>query len=67
MGLFSRKSSEPRTATTPATQTDQYRLKATGRRVTVLEYLSGGDVRIAMDNGHITRDDIVSSRDITPA
>ena len=68
MGLFSRKSSEPRTAaTTPATQTDQYRLRATGRRVTVLEYLSGGDVRIAMDNGHTTRDDIVSSRDITRA
>jgi membrane protein implicated in regulation of membrane protease activity len=54
-------------ATTPTAQTDQYRLKATGRRVTVLEHLSGGEVRIAMDNGRITRDDIVSARDITPA
>ncbi|WP_371800712.1 hypothetical protein OHA38_14265 [Streptomyces sp. NBC_01732] len=57
-----------RTATTtPAAQSDQYRLKATGRRVTVIERLSGGDVRIAMDSGRITRDDIVSARDITPA
>ncbi|MEU6825736.1 hypothetical protein ABZ921_34420 [Streptomyces atriruber] len=54
-------------ATAPTAQTDQYRLKATGRRVTVLEHLSGGDVRIATDSGHITRDDIVSARDITPA
>ncbi|MFD7918888.1 hypothetical protein ACFV3R_06660 [Streptomyces sp. NPDC059740] len=53
-------------ATTPTAQTDQYRLKD-GRRVTVLEHLSCGDVRIAMDSGHITRDHIVSARDITPA
>ncbi|MEU1115084.1 MULTISPECIES: hypothetical protein [unclassified Streptomyces] len=54
-------------ATTPTAQSDQYRLKSNGRRVTVLEHLSGGDVRIAMDSGRITRDDIVSARDITPA
>lgn len=54
-------------ATTPATQSDQYRLKSTGRRVTLLERLSDGDARIAMDSDHITRDDIVSARDITPA
>jgi len=56
------------TATSPTAQTtDQYRLKSTGRRVTVLEHLGGGDVRIAMDSDHITRDHIVSARDITPA
>ncbi|MER5681068.1 hypothetical protein ABT081_29505 [Streptomyces sp. NPDC002238] len=59
--------SKRKAATTPTAQTDQYRLKATGRRVTVLEYLGGGDVRIAMDSGRITRDAIVSARDITPA
>ncbi|WP_331731774.1 hypothetical protein OG298_45065 (plasmid) [Streptomyces sp. NBC_01005] len=62
--MFGKKS---KAATTPAAQSDQYRLKATGQRVTVLGHLSGGDVRIAMDSGHITRDDIVSARDITPA
>ncbi|TXS78675.1 hypothetical protein [Streptomyces sp. sk2.1] len=51
----------------PAAQSDQYRLKSTGQRVTLLEHLSGGDVRIAMDTEHITRDAIVSARDITPA
>lgn len=54
-------------ATTPTAQTDQYRLKSTGRRVTVLEHLGGGDVRIAMDSDRIAREDIVSTRDITPA
>ncbi|NEC17952.1 hypothetical protein [Streptomyces parvus] len=48
-------------------QTDQYRLKATGQQVTVLEHLDGGEVRIAMDTDHITRDGIVNARDITPA
>lgn len=57
-----------RTATpAPAAQSDQYRLKSTGQRVTLLEHLSGGDVRIALDTPYITRDDIVSARDITPA
>ncbi|MFJ2584039.1 hypothetical protein [Streptomyces sp. NPDC087538] len=56
-----------RTTATPTAQTDQYRLKSTGRRVTVLEHLGGGDVRIAMDSGRITREDIVSARDITRA
>lgn len=56
-----------KSAITPTTQTDQYRLKATGQRVTVLERLGGGDVRIAMDTDRICRDDIVSARDITPA
>ncbi|MGW9242564.1 hypothetical protein ACWGRL_28140 [[Kitasatospora] papulosa] len=46
---------------------DQYLLKATGQRVTLLEDLGDGDVRIAMDSGRVTRDDIVSARDITPA
>ncbi|MFJ5294379.1 hypothetical protein [Streptomyces sp. NPDC088348] len=41
--------------------------KATGHRVTVLEHLGGGDVRVAMDSARITRDDIVRARDITPA
>ncbi|WP_420034602.1 hypothetical protein ACN2WE_20765 [Streptomyces sp. cg28] len=59
--------SKSKAATTPAAPSDQYRLKATGRRVTVLEHLGGGDVRIAMDSGHVTRDDIVSARDITRA
>ncbi|MFG2540654.1 hypothetical protein ACGFU4_35990 [Streptomyces sp. NPDC048511] len=53
--------------TTPTARSDQYRLKATGQRVTLLEDLGGGDVRIAMDSDCITRDDIVSARDITPA
>ncbi|MEU5799168.1 hypothetical protein ABZ773_01605 [Streptomyces sp. NPDC047804] len=60
--------SNRKAVTTPTAQTtDQYRLKSSGRRVTVLEYLGGGDVRIAMDTDHICRDDIVSARDITPA
>ncbi|MFG2677029.1 hypothetical protein [Streptomyces sp. NPDC048445] len=59
--------SKRKVATTPTAQNDQYRLKSTGRRVTLLEHLGGGDVRIAMDSGRITRDDIVSARDITPA
>lgn len=60
--------SKRNTATSaPATQADQYRLKATGQRVTVLEYLDGGDVRIAMDSDGICRSDIVSARDIQPA
>ena len=54
-------------ASTPTAPSDQYRIKATGRRVTLLEHLGGGDVRIAMDSGRITREDIVSARDITPA
>ncbi|MEV5131052.1 hypothetical protein AB0K87_11165 [Streptomyces sp. NPDC053705] len=52
---------------TPAVQSDQYYLKATGERVTLLEHLGGGDVRIAMDTAHTLRDDIVNARDITPA
>ncbi|TXS61457.1 hypothetical protein [Streptomyces sp. sk2.1] len=59
--------SNRKAAPTPTAQSDQYRLKATGQRVTLLELLSGGDVRIAMDTPYITRDDIVSARDITPA
>ncbi|MEU0143578.1 hypothetical protein ABZ203_27740 [Streptomyces albidoflavus] len=51
----------------PAVQSDQYRLRSTGQRVTLLENLGGGDVRIAMDRGRAGRDDIVSARDITPA
>ncbi|WP_331760625.1 hypothetical protein OH810_31985 (plasmid) [Streptomyces albidoflavus] len=46
---------------------DQYRLKTTGQQVTLLEDLGDGNVRIAMDRGPVGRDDIVSSRDITPA
>ncbi|MFJ1740557.1 hypothetical protein ACIOG4_17990 [Streptomyces microflavus] len=65
--MFGKSKSKSKVATTPTAPTDQYRLKATGQRVTVLEHLSGGDVRIAMDSGRICRDDIVSSRDITPA
>ncbi|MFE6416944.1 hypothetical protein PS783_20015 [Streptomyces enissocaesilis] len=54
------------TATTPTAPSDQYRLKSNGRRVTLLEHLGGGDVRIAMDSDY-PREDIVSGRDITPA
>ncbi|MFA0844374.1 hypothetical protein [Streptomyces rochei] len=54
-------------ATTPRTPSDQYRLKSNGRRVTVLEDLGNGEVRIAMDSGDVTRDGIVRARDITPA
>lgn len=54
-------------ASTPTAPSDQYRLKSNGRRVTLLGHLGNGDVRIAMDSGHVTRDDIVSARDITPA
>lgn len=53
--------------TAPTAPSDQYRLKSTGRRVTLLGHLGGGDVRIAMDDGDIVRDGIVSARDITPA
>ncbi|MFB8417398.1 hypothetical protein ACFC63_18010 [Streptomyces albidoflavus] len=62
--MFRRKKT---TAPAPAVQSDQYRLRSTGQRVTLLEHLGGGDVRIAMDRGHVWRDDIVSARDITPA
>lgn len=55
------------TAPATAVQSDQYRLRSTGQRVTLLEHLGGGDVRIAMDRGRAGRDDIVSARDITPA
>jgi hypothetical protein len=54
-------------ATTASTPSDQYRLKSNGRRVTVLEDLGNGEIRIAMDSGDITRDGIVRARDITPA
>ncbi|MFD5910257.1 hypothetical protein ACFWHL_16220 [Streptomyces massasporeus] len=54
-------------ATTTTTPSDQYRLKSSGRRVTVLKDLGNGEVRIAMDSGGITRDGIVRARDITPA
>ncbi|MGC5534257.1 hypothetical protein [Streptomyces sp. SR-10] len=64
MGLFSRK---PASVAAPAAQSDQYRLKSTGQRVTLIEDLGGGEVKIAMDTAHTTRDDIVSARDITPA
>ncbi|MGW6288876.1 hypothetical protein [Streptomyces sp. NPDC055107] len=64
MGLFSRKSAP---ASAPTTQSDQYRLKSTGQRVTLIEDLGGGEVKIAMDTASSTRDDIVSARDITPA
>ncbi|MFE9200420.1 hypothetical protein ACFYMH_30910 [Streptomyces albidoflavus] len=63
--MFRKKKTAP--ATAPAAQSDQYRLKSTGQRVTLLEHLGGGDVRIAMDRGRVGRDDIVSARDITPA
>ncbi|MFD6656885.1 hypothetical protein ACFWEB_17295 [Streptomyces parvus] len=63
MGLFSRKSAP---ATPPADDNDQYRLKATGQRVTLLEHLDRGEVRIAMDTVHVCQEDIVSARDITP-
>ncbi|MFG3410198.1 hypothetical protein [Streptomyces sp. NPDC048142] len=59
--------SKRKAATTPTAPSDQYRLKATGQRVTLLEHLGGGEVRIAMDTAHVCRDDIVSVRDITPA
>jgi hypothetical protein len=60
------KSKHP-AASTPTTPSDQYRLKSNNRQVTLLEHLADGDVRIAMDSDHITRDDIVNARDITPA
>ncbi|WP_406190190.1 hypothetical protein OH791_33675 [Streptomyces anulatus] len=66
MGLFSRKSASA-SVSAPTAPSDQYRLKATGQRVTLLEDLGGGEVRIAMDTAHTTRGDIVSARDITPA
>lgn len=66
MGLFSRKSASG-SVSAPAAQSDQYRLKSTGQRVTLLEDLGGGEVKIAMDTASSTRDDIVSARDITPA
>ncbi|MFD8839828.1 hypothetical protein [Streptomyces griseofuscus] len=53
--------------TTPTTHSDQYRLKTTGQQVTLLEHLGNGEVRIAMDSHHTTRDGIVSAHDITPA
>ncbi|WP_228994396.1 hypothetical protein [Streptomyces sp. DH8] len=48
-------------------QSDQYRLKTTGRQVTLLRHLGNGNVRIAMDTGRVCREDIVNARDITPA
>ncbi|MEU3702543.1 hypothetical protein AB0E82_09665 [Streptomyces anulatus] len=59
--------SKSKAVTTPTAPSDQYRLKATGQRVTLLERLGGGEVRIAMDSDRVCRDDIVSARDITPA
>ncbi|MFJ3344153.1 hypothetical protein ACIPPN_09995 [Streptomyces diastaticus] len=62
-----RKKKTATPAPAAGTQSDQYRLRSTGQRVTLLEHLGGGDVRIAMDRGRAVRDDIVSARDITPA
>ncbi|MFJ5876459.1 hypothetical protein ACIQD1_17250 [Streptomyces sp. NPDC093088] len=59
--------SKRKTPATPTVQSDQYRLKATGQRVTILGRTSDGAVKVAMDNGRILREDIVSARDITPA
>jgi hypothetical protein len=59
--------SKPKPTATPTTQSDQYRLKSTGQRVTLLRHLSGDGVRIAMDTNRSCREDIVSIHDITPA
>ncbi|MFF5877385.1 hypothetical protein ACIQ9M_25495 [Streptomyces californicus] len=59
--------SKRKAVTTPTEPSDQYRLKATGQRVTLLEHLGRGEVRIAMDTDRVCRDDIVNARDITPA
>ncbi|MGX2994529.1 hypothetical protein JNUCC64_09560 [Streptomyces sp. JNUCC 64] len=65
--MFGKRKRETTTPAIPTAQSDQYRLKDSGRQVTLLEHLGDGDVRIAMDSGNVTRDDIVSARDITPA
>ncbi|MFD7065923.1 hypothetical protein ACFV97_01650 [Streptomyces sp. NPDC059913] len=66
--MFGKKSKSTRAAaTTPTAQSDQYRLKSSGQRVTLLEHLGGGRVHIAKDSGRTLRDDIVSIHDITPA
>ncbi|MGW4222992.1 hypothetical protein ACWEG1_05995 [Streptomyces bauhiniae] len=54
-------------ATIPSPPSDQYRIKATGQRVTLLTDLGGGDVRIADDSDNVLRDWIVRASDITPA
>ncbi|MFD4220431.1 hypothetical protein [Streptomyces griseus] len=63
-GKSKRKSNAETASTAPS---DQYRLKATGQRVTVLERLGRGEVRIAMDTARVCQEDIVNARDITPA
>ncbi|NED15794.1 hypothetical protein [Streptomyces sp. SID9124] len=65
--MFGKSKRQAATTPAPTVQSDQYRLKSNGRRVTLLEHLGGGDVRIAMDTDCIAQDDIVSVRDITPA
>lgn len=65
--MFGKSKRKSNAETTPTEPTDQYRLKATGQRVTLLEQLGRGEVRIAMDTVHVCQEDIVNARDITPA
>jgi len=62
-----RKRKTPACSAVPNEPNDQFRLKATGQRVTLLSHLGNGEVKIAMDTEYITRDAIVSVHDITPA
>ncbi|WP_406147282.1 hypothetical protein [Streptomyces sp. NBC_01012] len=55
------------TAIPTAQPSDQYRLKATGQRVTLLDDFGDGAVRVAMDSNNVLREGIIRARDITPA
>lgn len=59
--------SKRKAETIPTVPSDQYRLKTTGQRVTLLTDLGNGEVRIARDDDNILREAIVSIHDITPA
>ena len=64
--MFGRKNRQS-TPAPAAPASDQYRIKATGERVTVLRNLGNGEVKVAQDSGGVLRDRILRRDDITPA
>ncbi|MFD0074287.1 hypothetical protein ACFVIY_17820 [Streptomyces sp. NPDC127166] len=64
--MFGRKS-KTTAYSAPSHPDDNWRLKSTGQRVTILRRLGNGDVKVAADSDGILREDIVSARDITRA
>jgi hypothetical protein len=61
------KRQTPPTPSNPSHPDDNWRLKSTGQRVTILRRLGNDEVKVCADSGEVYREDIVSVRDITPA